>query len=440
MRRHFIHTILMAFAVATAANAQPTYSREVSRIIQQKCQMCHRPNDIAPFALMSYEDAQAQGRAIRAALQLGIMPPWKPVPGHGDFQNNLSLSDDQRQTILDWLDAGMPQGDPGDLPAPVVYASEWRLGQPDQIVSMPVAYLPVAREDRPDRYRCFVLPNAVDQERWVRAVDIVPGIRSVVHHVILYLTDDPAQIKRALALDEQDADPGYDCWGGPLITPGAGPGLLKAAGGMLGAWVPGMNPAELPKDIGVLVPKGVYVIMQVHYNLAAGDPPGPDQTRVGLYFHDKKPENRLFSLPILNDKFVLPPGSMGQQVDASLNLNLDDYGFPIPDALVPQFSAIGIAPHMHQLGRQIRADLVQPDGAEAPLIKIDDWDFHWQGFYTYQKPVPLPYRSKIKASCVFDNTTDRTIRWGESTEDEMCLVYVSFIAQGGIAVLLGNPL
>src|SRR2546426_8941523 len=104
-----IHLAVL-LAAGGAAWAQPTYSKEVSRIIQQKCQMCHRPNDIAPFALMNYDDAKQQGRAIRGALQLGIMPPWKPIPGHGDFQNNFSLTGDQQQTILDWLDAGMPEG------------------------------------------------------------------------------------------------------------------------------------------------------------------------------------------------------------------------------------------------------------------------------------------------------------------------------------------
>src|ERR1700674_2244917 len=107
----FPRALLLIAACASAAFAQPTFTRDVSRIIQQKCQMCHRPNDIAPFSLMSYDDAQSQGRAIHAAVDLGVMPPWKPIPGHGDFQNNFSPSDDERQTILDWVDAGMPQGD-----------------------------------------------------------------------------------------------------------------------------------------------------------------------------------------------------------------------------------------------------------------------------------------------------------------------------------------
>jgi hypothetical protein len=431
--------ILFNVALVSTAAAQPTYSREVSRIMQQKCQMCHRPGDVAPFPLLSYDDAIGHLRAIQFNVDTRVMPPWKPIPGHGDFKYNLSLTDDERQTILDWVDAGAPQGDPGDLPAPLAIPDEWRLGQPDQVVAMSTPYLPVAREDRPDRYRCFILPNVADQDRWVRAVDIVPGARSVVHHIILYMTDNPIQIALARKFEDEDTDPGYDCWGGPRITPSAGPGLLREAGGMLGAWVPGASVAQLPDDIGILLPKGASIIMQVHYNLHHGDPGTPDLTRAGLYFHQQTPAKRLFALPILNDTFVLPPGSTDQQVDASFNLDLGDFGLPLPDSLVPKFSAIRVGPHMHQLGHKIRADLTAPDGTQTPLIEIDDWDFHWQGFYDFTAPVPIPYRSKITASCVFSNINDHEVRWGESTEDEMCLVFVGFIMQGGIAVLLGNP-
>jgi hypothetical protein len=190
--------------------------------------------------------------------------------------------------------------------------------------------------------------------------------------VILDLTDDPAQIQLAQQFEDEDPEPGYDCWGGPRITPGAGPGLIKEAGGMLGGWVPGATPGVLPDDIGTLVPKGTYLIMQIHYNLDAGDPPAPDQTSVGLYFHTNPPKNRLFALPLLNDTFELQPGVMDQQVNASFPLDFAALGFAIPDFLAPKFSAVRIAPHMHTLGRKITTDLVQPDGTTVPLIEIDN--------------------------------------------------------------------
>jgi hypothetical protein len=180
----------------------------------------------------------------------------------------------------------------------------------------------------------------------------------------------------------------------------------------------------------------------VHYNLAhqAAEHMETDQTRVGVYFHSTTPKLRVLTLPVVEDKFALEPGVMGKVVQVEFPLDLGAaVGFSLPDIFVPKFSAIAVAPHMHQLGRKIRADLIQPDGKEIPLIRIDDWDFHWQGFYEYMNPVPMPYKSKLRLACTFDNTTDRTVRWGESTEDEMCLLYVGFIAEGGLSAIFGNP-
>lgn len=437
--------VLAALLVASPAllSAQPTYSREVSRIMQQKCQICHRPDDIAPFSLMSYDDAVSRARQISAVVQSGIMPPWKPVPGHGDFKSNFSLTDEEKQTILDWIGAETPEGDPAEMPPPVVYSGEWRHGAPDQVISMPTAFLPQPTEDRHDQYRCFILPNDADRDRYVKSVDIVPGVRAMVHHVILYMVDSATEKRKADRLEAEDSDPGYDCWGGPRVTPSAGPGLsvIKLAGGMLGAWVPGMQVSELPEDIGILVPKSAYIIMQVHYNLEALEQPLPDLTRVGLYFHENTPKNRLLTLPLLNNTFEIPAGTMDAEVKAEFSLSLAGFGLNIdlPDVLIPKFSAIRIGPHMHQLGHKVRIDMTTPSGEEVPLIRIDDWDFHWQNFYDYSHAVDVPYGSKLKLSCTFDNTTERTIRWGESTQDEMCLGYIGFVMEGGIApVLLGR--
>lgn len=449
-------TCLRVFGLLTLAGmlsaAEPTWSRDVSRIVQAKCQSCHRTGDIAPFPLMTYEDAASRGTSIRTAVSRRTMPPWKPVPGHGEFKGDRSLSDEQRQVIVDWVNAGVPEGDPADLPEPQTFSSEWRLGTPDQIISMPEPYVPVARDDHPDRYRCFVVPNVTETDKWVKAVDVQPGIREVVHHVLLYLTDDERELRRAAEMESEDPEPGYDCWGGPRITPGAGPGLVKIVGGLLGGWAPGSEPRALPAEHGILLPKGTAVVIQVHYNI--GDhghqnheaeehepvEPKADQTRVGVYFHENPPKARLLTIPILDDKFLLEPGVIGKEVVAEFPIDLAPVvGFSVPEFLLPKFSAVAVAPHMHQLGRKIRAGMVQPDGKQVPLIRIDEWDFHWQGFYDYTAPVPMPYRSKVTLSCTFDNPTDRTVRWGESTEDEMCLLYLGFIAEGGLGALFGNP-
>lgn len=437
-----IRLLYALFVTSAALHAQPNFAREVSRIFQQNCQTCHRPNDIAPFSLLTYEDAVTRGRGIRSMVASRSMPPWKPVEGHGDFKNVRRLSDADRQAVLDWVDAGMPLGDPADLPPPTQFSNDWRLGAPDQVVALPQPYTPVPRQDRPDRYRCFAVKDVVDADRWVKTVDVQPGARQVVHHVLLYLTDSPKEIAKLDAMDAEDPQPGYDCWGGPRISPGAGPGFVKAAGGILGGWAPGAQPMALSPDIGILIPKGTALVIQVHYHLDDPDSPAPeDTTRVGLYFHAQAPKNRLLTLPVVNTTFRLEPGVIGKEVPAEFALDLAALaGITLPDFLMPKFSAIAVAPHMHQLGHKFKADLYQPDETQVPMIQIDDWDFHWQGFYEYAKPVPLPYRSTVKATCTFDNPTDRTVTWGESTDDEMCLLYVGFIAEGGISGLLfGNP-
>jgi len=192
--------------------------------------------------------------------------------------------------------------------------------------------------------------------------------------------------------------------------------------------------------VGIFLPKGVNVVIQVHYNLDALDAPGPDQTRIGLYFHAKNPKNRLLTLPLLNDTFILKPGVDGQEVKASFPLDLSSLGIDLPDSLAPKFSAIRVGPHMHTLGHKISGDMTLPDGTTQPLVQIEDWEFHWQGLYDYVAPVPMPYKSKINLTCTFDNTTDHEVRWGEGTKDEMCLMYIGFIAEGPLATLLfGNP-
>src|SRR2546430_10781103 len=136
-------------AAAGTAWSQPTYSRDVSRIIQEKCQMCHRPGDIAPFAFMTYDDVRVESRRIKTAVLNGQMPPWKPIPGHGSFKGDLSLTGEQVQTITDWIDAGMTEGDPGDMSHTVIYADQWRLGPPDQGVLMAAGVFPVGQYGRP---------------------------------------------------------------------------------------------------------------------------------------------------------------------------------------------------------------------------------------------------------------------------------------------------
>lgn len=393
------------FTIVSAANAQPTYSKEVSRILQEKCQICHSPNNIAPFALTSFEEAQTWAEDIRRVVSEKIMPPWKPVAGHGEFRESYSMSDEERQTIVSWVNAGSPEGDPADLPEPRVQTSEWPLGEPDMVVQMAEPYTPARGKDV---YRCFIVSNPFDETAYVKAVDVIPGDRRIVHHVILYIDETSTAGK----LDDQEEGPGYTCFGGP--------GFDISFSSMLGGWAPGTVPRPLPEGIAIQIPKKGRLVMQVHYYPVGRT--GEDTTRVGIYFSKDPVERRLYYIPIVNDKFEIPPGNANYEVTQNET---------VPFLLAAKI--VQIFPHMHKLGRQIRVDAQAPGQEKKPLIYINDWDFNWQGFYNYKEPVPVPGGTRLNMSCIFDNSDLnpnnpnnplKPVRWGEGTDDEMCITFL----------------
>ena len=403
------------FLLGSVAMAGPTYSKEVSRIYQAKCQICHRDGDVAPFSLNNYDDAVTWGLDSYRTITNGTMPPWKPVSGFGEFRDNYSLTADEKQTILDWITNGMDQGDPADLPDPVTNTSVWGLGDPDITLTVPQPFTPPVGTDV---YRCFVLPDTgLTQDTYLSAVDLRPGNRQTVHHVIIF-TDTTGT---AAKLDGQDGNPGYSCFGGPGI-PVDPNNLLAALDSLSGVagWAPGTRPHFLPDGVGILIPNGARIVMQVHYHPISVT--GPDQTQIGLYFMRSDIKKRLYNIPVVNMSFKVPPNTV-QDVTAT---------FP-PVPLPLSAKAILVFPHMHLLGRKIKADLTDPSGKVTPLIYEDNWDFNWQGAYTYVNPIAVPAYSKIKVTCTFDNTADNprnpnnpiiAVGWGERTTDEMCIGFV----------------
>lgn len=405
-------------ALCPVAFAQgPTYSKEVSRILQAKCEICHREGDVAPFALNGYDSAVAWAADIQRTLEAGTMPPWKPVQGYGNFRDSYALTDDEKQTILSWIANGMDQGDPSDLPDPVVRGGEWALGTPDLVLQPAAAYTPPRGKDI---YRCFVLPETgFDRVTYLSAVDVLPGNRQIVHHVLVYVDTTGAAAK----LDGQDGDPGYTCFGGPGIPVDYSNifASLDALSGIAG-WAPGQRTHFLPDGIGLRIPANGRLVMQVHYYPIGRT--GPDQTSLGLYLAKSDIKKRLYQVPVVNMDFKIPPDS------------IKDFTTYFPGERIPlplSAKAISIYPHMHLLGRKIKVDLLQPDGKEVPMVYENDWNFNWQGAYTYEEPLTVPFGSRVRLTCSFDNTRNNpknpndplvTVGWGERTTDEMCVAFV----------------
>lgn len=257
-----------------------------------------------------------------------------------------------------------------------------------------------------DVYRCFVLPTNLNEDRYLSAVEVLPGVRPMVHHVLLFADTTGA----SESLDANDPGPGYACFGGPGFS----------SVGPVGAWVPGAQSRSLPDGIGTLVSKGSRLVMQVHYSARSGSVE-PDLTKVGLFYAKGRVTKSLRWFPFVNTTFRIPAGSPNYVVTQS-----------IPN-VITNVHLIGIAPHMHLLGQTMKVEATDPHGVKQCLVNVPDYDFRWQGGYLYEQAVPIVAGSSMKLTAVYDNSTanpenpnspPRDVTWGERTSDEMCLCYL----------------
>lgn len=385
----------------------PTFNKEVVRIFQKHCQTCHHPGDIAPFSLIAYKDARPWAQAIREQVILRKMPPWKPQPGCGDFKDARRLSNDEIQILTAWVDGGAPEGSASDLPEPLQFPDGWPIGEPDAVVGMETDYAPPVNQG--DIYRCFSVPTGLRGDRFLSGGDTHPGNRKIVHHVVAYAdrTGISAQ------LDAQDPRPGYTCFGGP--------GFNDAK--FLAGWSPGTRGFFLPDGSGIKLSKGSRVVIQVHYH--PGEESQSDRTELGLYFAKQPVTKQVDFYPMVVDtSFAIPPGAKRHEVTGQFNVPASQ-----------NWRLVGILPHMHLLGREIKLEMKRPGEPSQCLINILDWNFNWEDNYLFRDPVALPAGTQVRLSCVFDNSTDnprnpnnppKTVRWGGATTEEMAVALLSF--------------
>jgi len=394
---------LAAVAPASSADRPVTFSQHIAPLVWNHCTSCHRPGEVGPFALLSYDDAAKRADFLADVVADRRMPPWKAEHGFVHFVDERRLSDDEIALFARWAAAGAPEGDPADLPPLPKFVEGWQLGEPDLILEMPEPFAVPA--DGPDVYQCFVIPIPITESRTVAAAEFRPGNRSVVHHAIMYLDANGAARKR----DEKDPGPGYRSFGGPGVLPTGG----------LGGWAPGALPRLLPEGTGKFLRKGSDLVLQLHYH--PNGKPATDKSTVGIYFTKKPATTIVGGLAILNHRLYIPAGDKAHRVTAQSE--------PMP----VDVNVLGLGPHMHLLGRQMKVTAETPAGETVPLIWVRDWDFNWQGSYGYVEPVRLPKGSVIRVEAVYDNTADnphnpnsppKDVRWGEQTTDEMCLVSI----------------
>lgn len=388
--------------VAPPAAPAPTFSNEIVRIFQAHCQTCHHPGDIGPFSMMTYAETRPHANDIKFMTQSHQMPPWKPSMTCSELADARVLTQDEIDLIAKWVDDGAPQGNPSNLPPPLQFEGGWALGQPDAVLSNPQPYTPPAASDM---YRCFTLPTNLTADQYVSAIDVKPGDRQTVHHVIAFIDTNGS----SASLDGKDGAPGYQCFGGPGFA------ITNIDASTLGGWAPGARPVMLPEGVAFSLPKNSRIVLQVHYHPHNGAP-APDQTQIGLYYAKTKPAKLMRVLPLINTTFTIPPYDANYRVTANfVNVFANAHLWLI-------------APHMHLLGRKMRVST-----QNTCLIDIEDWDFNWQGMYRYKEPVPIPIGTNVSLEAFYDNSAanprnpnqpPKPVSWGEQTTDEMCIAFL----------------
>jgi hypothetical protein len=394
------HIVLGLLAVKAFA-ATPTFNTDIAPILYARCAECHRPGQVAPFPLLTYQDAAKRAGLIATVTAKGLMPPWKPEAEYGHFLDERRLTDQQIQWIQQWAENGAPEGDPQKKPSPPEFASGFRAGKPDAVFSIREAF-PIPADGQ-DIVQCFVVPLGFDGDRYVKTVEFQPGNPRVVHHALFFLDRGGA----ARRLDAATPEPGYPCFGSPQFAPS----------GTLGGWAPGATPQPLADGMALPIRKGADLVIQIHYHPSGR--PEIDQSSIGLTLTEH-PQRGLAHMVVGKRLMDLSPG---------------DAHYVVTDwAEVPQdVEVVNIAPHAHLLCKEMKVDARLPDGTTKPLIWIKDWDFNWQGEYRYLEPVKLPKGTRIELQYVYDNSAanrrnpsspPRRVTFGEQTTDEMALLFL----------------
>lgn len=390
------------------ADEAVTFSRDVAPILWKNCVRCHRPGEVAPFSLLTYQDAAKRASFVYELTADDRMPPWKPHPGAGVFLDAPRLSVVEKETLKRWASTGCAPGDPADLPALPAFRDGWQLGEPDVVIRAPEPFdIP---PDGPDIYQSFPLRVPSDRDLIVAGLEFRPGNRRVVHHSRIHLDVEGDARRRQVRNRAASTRLGS---GDPRSVELPYPGL--------GAWTPGITPRLAPEGVGRVIPRGSDVVLQIHYHPTGR--PERDRSSVGLFLAKKPVTKTMTGYSLCTDRIDIPPGAKRHKIILSTRLKAD----------VHLHSAV---PHAHNLCREFRLSATLPDGTIQPLLWIRDWSLDWQDQYHFLKPVRLPKGTVITLAAYYDNSADNPlnpnrppvrVRYGVETTDEMCACHLEFL-------------
>ena len=404
--------VLGASAHRRSTSPPVTFNRDIAPIVFQYCSPCHRPGETAPFSLLNYQDTAKFAAQIAVITRRRIMPPWLPAPSDLKFSGELRLSDEQIALFQAWADEGLPEGDPRDLPSPPQFTPGWQLGKPDVVLRARKPYQLSARGA--DNYWNFIFPTDFKTTRWVRAIEIRPGEKRVVHHANILI--DRLHSSRTQEKHPGDGFPGMEL---RIESESFDPDSH------IFFWKPGSLPHVEPEGLALRLDPGDDLVLNTHLQ-----PSGKLETiepSIGLYFTDKPATQFPMLLELQNDKALdIPP---------------DDANFEVTeDFLLPtEIALLAIYPHAHYLGKDLLVVARLPDGSSKTLIHIARWDLNWQAVFYYDSAVILPAETRISMRYIYDNSAANTanpfhppqrVQGGNRSTDEMAHLWLQVLPHG----------
>ncbi len=406
-----IVTSCLILASISRSRAEVTFTKDVSPIFQKHCQECHRPGEAAPMSLLTYEDARPWAKSIKKAVQTRQMPPWHADPSIGKFKNDRSLSQKEIETVAAWVDGATPMGNPADMPPPRKFVEGWKNGRPDMVFKMDKEQ--ILPPELADEYRYVTIRTGLTEDRWIKSVEVRPGNRAVVHHVIIFTAPDLSQdashpLRKRLA----------------GLRKGRPAGLSGGLTGGLGGYAPGTERSPLPDGYGIPLKANSLLVLQMHYHKEKGQE-ARDLTSIGVQFCTAPVIKQVRSYPMANRWFTIPAGADDYEVDASIRTPADVF-------------VRSIMPHMHLRGKDMRVTAQFPDGRSQDLLFVPKYDFNWQTVYELADPVFAPKGTQFKVAAHYDNSAknpnnpnpNQKIRWGQPTTSEMMIAFFQFELAG----------
>jgi hypothetical protein len=404
MVRASVAGFLLGAALVAAPNTSVTFDKDVLPILEKNCQGCHRPGEVAPMSLLTYQDARPWAKAIKAAVITRKMPPWFADPEYGHFANERRLAQADIDTLVAWVDGGAPEGNPKDKPAPRTFQDGWNI-KPDKIIEMPSDFqIPATGTIN---YQYIRVKGDFTEDVWVTAAEMRPGNPAVVHHMKAWVVPPGSHWMENAVI-------------GKPYEQGMGWNSASEGNDIIGKFNPGLGAQNFNMDGGSakFIAKGSDIVFELHYT--ASGKPTSDRSKVGLVLTKQPPKRRFFlSAGPTAGNMVIPPGDANAEVVSEVTVGLDDARL------------VYAQPHMHLRGKDFELRAIYPTGETQILFK-GKFDFDWQLGYEFAKPIPLPKGTRLIGISHFDNSANnkfnpdptKEVRWGPQNWDEMSNCFV----------------